>query len=302
MKKLIILFAIIGVFAVVILKLDKITDYTSKIIDSTPSITIDKPNSYVYDRDYFYVQKSENFIPYSKQDIMNIFYSIFDNGYDTFTFYCPSEYAECMQDVEAITNDKPLMTNISNFVHPYNSFRKLKIVTGSLGEVNVIVTRDYSDDLKLSIDSQVDKILGEVTTEDMELEDKILAIHNYIIDHTSYDQENKNNSSNAYGALIEGSAKCAGYADAMAIFLSVLGVPNYKVASEKHVWNALYINNEWLQIDLTWDDPIVDDGINLSETIRHKFYMIDTPTLLSYDTKEHNFDTNVYLELKEKES
>lgn len=291
-----ILAMILGIIAA---NLDTITDMTSNLVSATPSVIVETPNSYVKNDNFVYVQKTDDFIPYSKQDLLNIFYSIFDNGYDTFTFYCPSEYSECLDDVEAIASDKVIITDIGNYVHPFNNFTYLQVVTGSLGEVNVVVTKLYSPEMIASINAQMDKIFAEQLEPDMDINDKILKIHDYIINNTYYDQENGENSGNAYGTLIEGKSKCAGYADAMAIALARLGVKNYKVASQKHVWNALYLDDEWSQIDLTWDDPIVEDGGVLSETIRHKFYMINTDTILSYDTDEHSFDQNIYIELRQ---
>lgn len=278
--------------------LDEITDFTSSLVSSRPKVVYDSPNEYANKTDYHYVQISKDFVPYSRQDLLNIFYTIFDSGYETFTFYCPDEYVDCIADVESLTQDQTVITDIGNFVHPYNNFTNLQVVTDTLGEVDLTVKRSYTEEMKNAINAKVDEILNEVTTEDMSLDDKVLAIHDYIINHAAYDQEGKENSSNAYGTLIDGSSKCAGYADSMAIFLSKLGLKNFKVASEKHVWNAVYMDDTWNQIDLTWDDPIVQDGAALSETIRHKFYMIDTETLQSYDTNEHNFDKTIYLELK----
>ncbi len=286
------------ILGVVVLNLDYVTDYVANLVSAEPEVIIENGNSYTENQDFVYVQKSRDFVPYSKQDLLNIFYSIFDNGYDTFTFYCPSEYAACLDDIEKLTNNQTIITDIGNYVHPFNNFTHLKVVTGSLGEVDVIVTKMYSDEMIDAINKKLDRIFDEQLNSEMTLEDKVLKIHDYIIDTTYYDQEDGENSGNAYGTLIEGKSKCAGYADAMAIALSRLGIKNYKVASEKHVWNAVYIGDEWSQIDLTWDDPIVQDGAVVTDTIRHKFYMINTDTLLSYDTSEHNFDKNVYIELR----
>lgn len=298
MKSYITPLLLVFLLGAIIYKLDDVTDFLASFVSATPEVIIENGNQYHSDDSFVYVKKSEEFIPYSKQDLLDIFYSIFDNGYDTFTFYCPSEYTECMDDIESLTNDQTVITDIGNFVHPFNNFTSLKVLTDSLGEVDVIVTKMYSSDMIDAINSKLDRIFDEQLTSDMDINDKILKIHDYIIDNTYYDQEDGKNSGNAYGALVEGKCKCGGYADAMAIALSRLGVKNYKVASEKHVWNAVYLNDEWSQIDLTWDDPIVEDGAILTDTIRHKFYMIDTPTLLSYDTEEHSFDKNVYIELR----
>jgi len=298
MKKLLGPILLLGLLGIVVYKLDIITNFTTKVISTTPEVTIDKPNNFMYDKDYIYIQKSKDFVPYSKQDIINIFYSIFDNGYDTFTFYCPSEYTDCLKDVEELTNDQTIITDIGNFVHPYNNFSDLEVVTDSLGEIDVLVNRSYTEEMKNAIDTKLNQVFTETLTSDMDIHDKILAMHDYVIDNVVYDKEDSKNSGNAYGALIEGKAKCAGYADIMAIILAKLGVQNYKVASEKHVWNAIYLDNEWSHVDLTWDDPIVEDGAIVSDTIRHKFYMINTETLQSYDTEEHDFNKNIYVEVR----
>lgn len=301
MKKLFLPLTLLGILIFVIWKLDTITNFSARIISSKPVVVVDPKNSYSHDNDFIYVQKTEDFVPYSKQDIMNIFYSVLDNGYETFTFYCPSEYAECLNDVEELSNNKIMMTDIGNFVHPYNNFTQLKVITDYLGQVDITVTKMYDSSMIRSINDKIDKIFRENITDEMDINDKVLKIHDYIINFASYDEDDSGaNSGNAYGALIDGKSKCAGYADAMSIILARLGIKNYKVASAEHVWNAVYLNDSWSQIDLTWDDPIVENGTNLSDTIRHKFYMIDTPTLLSYDTLEHSFDDKVYLEMRVK--
>ena len=134
----------------------------------------------------------------------------------------------------------------------------------------------------------------------MELEDKVLKIHDYIINNTKYDEDRINGiikykSNIAYGPLIENYGICGGYADAMALFLNKWNIPNYKVASSTHVWNAIYINEQWLHLDLTWDDPVSED--RSIDTLLHKFYLIDTRTLEDYEITDHDFNKTVYREL-----
>lgn len=299
MKSTLLPITLCGILLLIVFNLDVVTDITSYVVEGDSKPTIDLKNAYSREQNYYYVQVSPDFIPYSKQDILNILYSIFDAGYDTFTFYCPTEYSDCIKDVEEITNNQTIITDIGNFVHPFNNYTTLKVVTDPLGEVNIMVTKTYTKDMIDTINAKLDEIFKTETTEDMDIHDKMLKLHDYIIDTTSYDKENaSDNSGNAYGALIEGKAKCAGYADAFALVLDRLSVKNMKVASSNHVWNALYIDDAWTQIDLTWDDPIVENPKYLTDTIRHKFYMIDTDKLLSYDTEEHTFDKNVYMEVR----
>ena len=133
----------------------------------------------------------------------------------------------------------------------------------------------------------------------MTIEEKLKIIHDFIIDNTEYDvlkMDNINDptyqSSNAYGVLLEHYGICSGYADTLAIFLNKLGIINYKISNDEHIWNLAYINNKWLHIDLTWDDPVSETPINRSD-----YFMIDTKTLQELD-KEHDFNKYIFEEAK----
>ena len=82
----------------------------------------------------------------------------------------------------------------------------------------------------------------------------------------------------------------------MQLFLEKLGIKNYKVSSAEHVWNAVLVNNQWLHLDLTWDDPVTSTKENILD---HKFFLIPTTTLLTLEQTEHQFNMDVYSELKE---
>ena len=77
---------------VVIIKMDTITEYIASFLKETPKIVIPPSNEYTKKKEYLFLKPSEDFIPYSRQDLINIFYSVINNGYETFTFYCPDEY------------------------------------------------------------------------------------------------------------------------------------------------------------------------------------------------------------------
>ncbi len=63
----------------------------------------------------------------------------------------------------------------------------------------------------------------------------------------------------------------------------------------KHIWNAVDFENNWLNLDLTWDDPIVNDGS--IDYLEHNFFLIDTNKLHQIETTEHEFDYDRYSEL-----
>jgi len=299
----------------VFVNLNKWTDFLAKYINKNPEVMTPPSNQYARDTNFLFVQNTTNFTPYSKGDLKNIFYTIVNNGWDDFTFYCPSEYPNCLVDVKEISQDQNLLTHLNNYVHPYNGFSNVKTVISEAGDVNITIQYFYTKDQIDAINQKVNELYQNLITNDMDDYNKILTIHDYIINNTKYDvTRNNQGESNyhsyiAYGPLFEGYATCNGYTDTMALFLEKMNIPNFKVAmtpekdqkTEGHVWNAVYINNEWFHLDLTWDDPVSKDG---KDYLQHKYFLITTSQLREVDSgevevTEHQFKENIYLELKE---
>ena len=297
MKKTLSLIICILISLLVLFNIDTISDKIALFLENNKKVSIPSPNDYYRNYDFKFVQQSKEYVPYSYQGLLNIIYSTLNNGWDTFTFYCPDEYSDCLKDVNKISKDTTLLSNINNYVHPYNNYSKIGIVTKTSGEVTINITKLYSEDDIDKINKGVDDIITKYITNNMSDDDKLLKIHDYIINNTRYDINKSNSASyTALGPLFNGTAVCSGYADLMAIFISKFGLKNYRVASNTHVWNAVLINGEWLNIDLTWDDPITKDSE--VDTLQHDFFLVNTNKLLEFDTKDHKFDTTVYQELK----
>jgi len=267
-----------------------------------PTVTIGEKNEYYRDYDFSYVQNTDNFYPENKQDILNIYYTVINAGKDTFTFYCSKEYESCLDDVNSLANNQEELSDINNFVHPFNGFSHIKTVYDNLGKVTLNITKTYSEEDVLLINEKIDELLPRLVSNSSTVQENIKRIHDYIINNTKYDSlrsdEGINNykSDIAYGPLFEGYAICGGYTDLMELFLEKLEVKNFKVASDKHIWNAVLLNDNWLHLDLTWDDPVANDG---RDYLQYDYFLINTNNLLSIEATEHNFNFNIYQELKE---
>ncbi|MGM9834868.1 MAG: transglutaminase domain-containing protein [Bacilli bacterium] len=293
----------IGILIYVLYNLNDISDSVSAYLKDKPELVILPSNEYTKDDKYLFLQPNNDYVPHSYQDIINIFYSAINNGWKNFTFYCPDEYIDCINDVKEISDDNSLLTHINNYTHPYNNFINFKTIFSESGEVTIKLEYLYNEDMIKEINKVVEDIINSKITPNMDDETKILTIHDYIINTTQYDVEkNETGKSNyhsniAYGALIEHYAICGGYADAMAIFLTKMGYKNYKIASTSHVWNAVYLNGKWLHLDLTWDDPVSEKGVNY---LYHKYFLVDNDGLIKADgtLNNHTFDKSIYLEFK----
>lgn len=274
----------------VYINLDDITKDLKALIISKNDLVIKEPNSYKVDYTFENFNYKISYIPYNKEELIDIYFNVLNNGYNEFTFYCPKEYKSCTKDVESIGNDSKLMSNINNYVHPYNSFKTIKTKVSSNNEITLEIQKKYSEEKINKINELVNNVISELDLNNIDDLTKIERIHNYILNHTVYDKNTKNFDINsAYGSLIEGHAVCSGYADAFSIFMNIYKIPNIRVSSENHLWNLVYINGKWLHIDLTWDD-------SENNKYDNNYFLITKEKLFSLDTKEHNFDESFFIE------
>ena len=298
MKKLLTYVFIILSILIVYTKRNDIYKFYMHLFDNVSySITPLEKNKYYRERDYKYVKITDNFVPSSKQDILNIYYTVVNSGMDKFTFYCDEKYVTCLNDIESIANDQTTISTINNFVHPFNSFSTIETEIDSRGVINLKVNKVYSDEMMILINYKLDELYKNLYKDSNTKEENIKAFHDYIINHTQYDKERadskivKYKSDNAYGVLIEGIGLCGGYTDTMALLLDRMDIKNYKVSTNNHTWNRVYVNDKWLHLDLTWDDPISEDGKNVLD---HNYFLITTSELKDIEKNEHNYDTNIY--------
>ncbi len=230
MKKFLTVILLTASFYLVYINRTDIIKYIMKNYIYKEETLIHDSNEYKKMDNWQYVKETDNFYPNSKQDILNIFYTALNGGWDELTFYCSDSYTTCLDDVKNITEDDYLLSNINNFVSTYNTYDTIYVTTNNFGRVNIKIDKIYTEEDIVAINNKIDEIYNQLITDNMSSYDKIKAIHDYIINTTVYDQERANavknsseyvkyKSNTAYGPLIEGKAICGGYTDAMALFL-----------------------------------------------------------------------------------
>lgn len=144
----------------------------------------------------------------------------------------------------------------------------------------------------LESEEKVDNILNEIKeTRDNIVKslngidyNKIMHAHDWIINNLQYEQNiTNNNVYNLYGALIEKSAVCEGYAETLKYILDEAGVQcvlvsgtatNSEGKTERHEWNYVQLYGKWYAIDSTWDDPVVKGTGYVSDSIKHRYFLV----------------------------
>ncbi|MDE6435698.1 MAG: Ig-like domain-containing protein [Lachnospiraceae bacterium] len=134
--------------------------------------------------------------------------------------------------------------------------------------------RDKIRVLKNQVDAKKREILSNVIVNDMSAVEKALAIHDYIILNTKYDNEAYLKYTEAgspsgskskyfadgdfdiYGTLMNGIAVCQGYSLTYKYLLEAAGIDNIGFASNTdHIWNTVTFAGNSYYVDCTWDDP-----------------------------------------------
>ncbi len=152
---------------------------------------------------------------------------------------------------------------------------------------------------ELAILEAAKQAIDDVVTEDMTDYEKELAIHDYIITVCSYDEgrlgvfeEHDAESVNPYGALVKGKAICSGYTTTFQMFMDMLDIPCISIQAtdvddEEHAWNMVQINGNWYYTDVTWDDPVPDEG---ERPNRHKYFNVTG----EFMAQKHVWDMSEY--------
>ena len=298
MKYVTLFFGLLAIFLVTALNFfpDEVNDFVDNIINHKEYI-IAKPNDYYLDGNFNYVQNYTDDVS-NKTELINYIYYVINAGATYADGECVKSYTSCMDDIKNVAEDSELLSIINNFVHPYNSFKTISFTYNNKGDFSLSIEHVYSDEEISEINYVVDLKMKSLITDNMTNSEKIKIIHDYIIDNTKYDSLKTNNindttykSNTAYGVLVQGYGICSGYADTMAIFLNELGIENYKISNDTHIWNLVHINGKWTHLDTTWDDPISEFNEN-----RDTYFLISYDELLKLKDDTHSFNKSIYKE------
>lgn len=147
----------------------------------------------------------------------------------------------------------------------YLKFKTESIYTHISGYGNFLtVTYDFEYNESRTETDLVNEKVGDLLVEwDIDsLSDfnKVKIIHDYIINNASYDVNLEKFS--AYHNLINKSSTCQGYITIGYKMLTEAGIPCRIISGlgdgQSHGWNIVELDGKWYNLDLTWDDPLVE--------------------------------------------
>ena len=131
-------------------------------------------------------------------------------------------------------------------------------------------------------ENKIDDIVAEANKKS-NLFERELYVHDYLVKNVAYDKTTAH-CGDVYGAIIEGKAKCEGYARAFQYIMLKLGIETYLttgISTEGHMWNMVKLYGDYYFVDVVFDDPIPDVKIKDGQEhlIDHTYFNVTTKFL-----------------------
>ena len=122
----------------------------------------------------------------------------------------------------------------------------------------------------LQIKHKIEEIVSETITDDMNEEEKIKALSEYIVNHMEYDFDLTGNEETSekikkgwgeclYYSVIEGEGVCQGYSTYAQNLFNEAHIKSYRSEGYAHTWNLVQIGDEYYFVDLTNVDGLIDE-------------------------------------------
>lgn len=139
----------------------------------------------------------------------------------------------------------------------------------------------YSADDIEKLENETNQHINEIIslTNGYSNEEKIKIVYDYFIDNFVYDDTYENYD--IYSLFTKNAGTCCSLALGFREVLNELDIPCEVVVNKdmSHEWNKVYINNEWLNLDIT-------KGLYLNSTkivnARYRCYLVNDLTFLNW--------------------
>ncbi len=115
------------------------------------------------------------------------------------------------------------------------------------------------DNIHKKLYAKLDAILAKIIKPSMTQEQKVKAIHDFVVKHITYDSnyQGKLSSESVIRTIDKGRGVCGDYSMLFMHLCRRASIPCTFEAGDftlNHAWNAVFVNGEWKFVDTTWDD------------------------------------------------
>jgi len=154
--------------------------------------------------------------------------------------------------------------------------QSITTVDDVIKELKISFKQSYAEEdlvrLLKKVNDNISELLKEIKTMPTTCH-KLQLIHDYLIKTVVYKYGEEYSRYNLYGALVDHASVCEGYAEAFTYICQLVGIPSIIVNSKSHEWNLVQMDNgQWYAMDVTYDDPKINNMDFDSGDDRNKKY------------------------------
>ena len=233
---------------------DDESDDPTKSTDGTAVITDFNADQYPY----FAALNSK------EKEIYSLIYEELSKGSQKFD--CKKVQAgeeQLTKAIDAVLNDHPELFWIDNQYEFVCDTDDGIVEDVSFDFFDFASTPDKLRDAKAAFEKAAEDILDGIGSQSGMVE-RERAIHDYICKNTTYEESAPYNQS-AYSVIVLHRSVCAGYSKAFQYLMNKAGITCYYVPGTTtdsniggedgaHAWNIVYLDGEYYNIDVLWDD------------------------------------------------
>lgn len=157
----------------------------------------------------------------------------------------------------------------------------------SMGQ-NYAYTASQIAQYQKQLDARAAELLEGITDAMPQVQREQL-VHDRLITSSKYDLSlSADHTHDLIGVMLNGTGVCESYSRAFQYLMYRCGIPVALVtgvteSGESHMWNAVKIDGNWYQVDVTWDDPVFDDP--KPDYIEYTYFNLTDTEMFSVRTK-----------------
>ncbi|GFP74563.1 transglutaminase domain-containing protein [Clostridium fungisolvens] len=254
---------------------------------------------------YLYLHTStvhaKTYLPFNLQELQTKLNIAMHSRLTTYNLSYIGDPSTIKVDVSNIINN--IYDKDDYLKYTCKSYRYTALANGNI--ITIKFTFSYWNTLTqdMYIEKEVNKILAQIITPDMNNYEKEKEIHDWIVKNVQYDVSLTNHSD--YDALIYPyKTVCQGYSLLAYKMLNKVGIPTKIIEGiskgEAHTWNLVNLDGIWYHLDITLDDPIPD----LTNSINYDYYnltdsqiSVNHSWIKAYPTSKTDFSNSIRLKL-----
>lgn len=190
--------------------------------------------------------------------------------------------------INTVINSHPEIIGIAGTSYYYSSSTNL------VTEIVITYTSNAREEQQ-KLDAAINELNSRVDISGMTDEEIVLAYHEYLTSTVAYAYAAYLQGSlggaheyDMYGALVNHSSVCQGYAETMFYLLKKAGLSCAIASSQNinHAWNIVKVNGKWYHVDATWDDPVWD----MPGRSNHDYFLVSFDTMNKNTLVNHTKD------------